>query len=359
MTQGLADIDLPRPGDLLLRVDRALLPLRQPAGHAADREQHREHRHREAHGLVDDARVEVHVRVELMVDEVVVLERDPLEFERDVQQRVVPGDLEHLVRDLLDDGRPRVVVLVHPVAEPHQPQLAALDPADVAGHVVDRADLAEHVQHLLVRAAVQRAVQRGRGRGRRRVRVGLGAGHAAHRVGRAVLLVVGVQDEQHIQGVLEDRVRAVLGLGHLVHHVEEVARVGQIVVRVGVGQAPRMAVGEGRERGHLGDQAYHLLVLDVLVVNRLRLGVEGGQRGQGADQDAHRVGVVVEAVDELLDVLVHEGVLGDLVTPRAGLILVRQVAVQQEPGHVEEGRSAAPVPRSGSRGSGGCPCRRR
>ena len=116
--------------------------------------------------------------------------------------------------------------------------------------------------------------------------------------------------------------------------------VGGFVVRVGVGQAPGVPVGEGRERGHLGDEPHHLLVLVVPVVHRLGLGVEGGQRGQGADQDAHRVSVVVEAVDELLDVLVHVGVVGDLVGPRRRLFLVRQLAAQQQPGHVQEGRAA-------------------
>src|SRR5262249_27009015 len=103
MTQGLADVDLPWPGDLLLLVRRAFLPAGEPAGHPADREQHREHGHREAHGLVDDARVEVDVRIELVADEIVVLERDPLEFQSDVEQRVPPGHLEHLVRHALDD----------------------------------------------------------------------------------------------------------------------------------------------------------------------------------------------------------------------------------------------------------------
>ena len=149
--------------------------------------------------------------------------------------------------------------------------------------------------------------------------------------------MVGVQDEQDVQGVLKHRVGAVLGLGHLRHHVEEVARVGQVVVRVGVWQAARVPVSEGRERGHLGDQPHNLLILVIPVVDRLRLGVEGGQRGQGADQDAHRVGVVVEAVDELLDVLVHVGVVGDLVRPRRRVLLVRQVTVQEQPGHVQEG----------------------
>src|SRR5580658_1680205 len=73
VTQFLSDVYLARAGDFLLRVGGAFLPLGQPAGHAADREQDREHRDREAHRLVDDAGVEVHVRVQLVADEIVVL----------------------------------------------------------------------------------------------------------------------------------------------------------------------------------------------------------------------------------------------------------------------------------------------
>ena len=75
-----------------------LEPVRQPARRAGDGEQHREHLDREAHGLVDEAGVEVDVGVELAADEVVVGQRDLFELERDVEQRVLAGDLEDLVR---------------------------------------------------------------------------------------------------------------------------------------------------------------------------------------------------------------------------------------------------------------------
>jgi hypothetical protein len=58
---------------------------------------------RHAERLVDQAGVEVDVRVELARDEVLVLERDLLELGRDVQQRVGAGHLEDLVGRLLDD----------------------------------------------------------------------------------------------------------------------------------------------------------------------------------------------------------------------------------------------------------------
>jgi hypothetical protein len=48
------------------------------------------------------------------------------------------------------------------------------------------------------------------------------------------------------------------------------------------------------------------------------------------------MGIVVEAVDELLDVLVDERVVSDLLDPLLGLGLVGQLAIDQQMGDVEE-----------------------
>src|SRR4051794_8308573 len=71
--------NLARARDLLVGIVEHLAPLRQPAGDARDREEDREHVHRELHGLVDQARVEVDVRIELAFDEILVFERDAFE----------------------------------------------------------------------------------------------------------------------------------------------------------------------------------------------------------------------------------------------------------------------------------------
>ena len=124
-----------------------------------------------------------------------------LELERDPEQRaLLADDVEHLVCQALDHPRARVVVLVHAVAEAHQPAAdAALHLFDEGRHVVDAADLAQHAQHGFVGAAVQRAVQRRGGTGDRDVRIGARAADVAHHVGRTVLLVIRVQDEQHVE----------------------------------------------------------------------------------------------------------------------------------------------------------------
>ena len=146
-----------------------------------------------------------------------------------------------------------------------------------------------------------------------------------------------MQDQQHVQGPLEGLVRRVLHLGGLEHHVEEVARVRQIVVRVRVRQAHRMAVGERRQRGCLRDQAEDLVAARGLVLDVLRFGIEGRQRRHRADEHPHRVGVVMEAVDELLDALVHDRMVRDAEHPRIELGRGGQLAVQQQVGRLEEG----------------------
>src|SRR5688500_13729004 len=59
VARALARVDLARPRDLLLRVVDHLQPLGDPAARARDREHDREHLHRQAERLVDQARVEV------------------------------------------------------------------------------------------------------------------------------------------------------------------------------------------------------------------------------------------------------------------------------------------------------------
>src|SRR5690606_14097722 len=89
-------IDLARAADPELRILLLLQPVRDPAGGARDGEHHREHLGRDAQRLVDDAGVEVDVRVQLALDEVVVLQRRFLEPHRDIEHRVVDAELvEH------------------------------------------------------------------------------------------------------------------------------------------------------------------------------------------------------------------------------------------------------------------------
>ncbi len=63
--------------------------MRYPTGGAGDRKHDREHGTWNAECAVDDPGIEIDVRIELARDEVVVLESDLLELERELEQRIV------------------------------------------------------------------------------------------------------------------------------------------------------------------------------------------------------------------------------------------------------------------------------
>ena len=115
-----------------------------------------------------------------------------------------------------DDLGARVVVLVDAVAEAHQPAVPLLHLLDELRHALDVADLGQHPQDRLVGAAVERPVER-RCRARERaVRVDLARADRAHRVGAAVLLVVCVEDEQHLQRTFERGLGVVARLRNII-----------------------------------------------------------------------------------------------------------------------------------------------
>ena len=205
----------------------------------------------------------------------------------------------------------------------------------------DLLDPPQHPQHRLVGAAVQRPVERGDSGGDRRVGVDLRGADRAHRVRGAILLVVGVEDEEDVEGLRQPRVGLVPDLGHLVEHREEVLGVAEVVVGIDVGQPEVVAVRERRERRHLRDQPDRRHVALLGIVDLLRARVEGRERADRGEQHPHRMGVVTEALDELLDVLVDEGVVDDVVLPALELGRGGQLAEDQQVGDLDIARVLA------------------
>ncbi len=120
-----------------------------------------------------------------------------------------------------------------------------------------------------------RAVQGSRRRGGAHEGIGVGGADRAHGGGTAVLLVVGMKDEQDVESFGQRRVGVVAGLSHLPEHREEVLGEAERVVRIDEGHADAEAVAGGRQRWHLGDEADDLLVPVGRVVDLVGLRVEG------------------------------------------------------------------------------------
>jgi hypothetical protein len=334
-------VDLARAPDLEVRVAVQLHPLRDPAGQAPEREDRGEHVGRRADRVVDHARVEVDVRVELALDEVVVLQRDLLELHRDLEQLGLHAELlEHLGARLLDDLHARVEVAVDAVAEAHQPRgvvaaLRALDELPRRDPLV--ADLGEHLDHLLVGAAVAAPPERVDARRHRREQVHHRRADQAHGARRAVLLVVGVQDQQQIERLLDHRIDVVGLARRREHHVQEVRRVGELVLGIDDRLADRVLVRAGGHRAHLRDQPVHR-DLDLALRARIeRVGVERGERADRGRAGRHRMRVLGQRAEEALEVLVEHRVDRDRAHEVVELLAGRQLPVDQEIGDLEEG----------------------
>ncbi|TKW57063.1 Norsolorinic acid ketoreductase, partial [Colletotrichum tanaceti] len=348
----LADVQLAGPPDLDAALLQHLLPpVGQPADAAGDGEQDGVEVEREAHGLVDEARVEVDVGVQVALRHELALAGVPGELEGRVEELVAAGDGEDLVGQLADGGGARVDVLVDAVAEADEHALPLLDLLHKGRHVLGAANLHEHADGALAGAAVAGAVQRGAAGRDDAVGVDEARADLQHRGRGAVDLVVGVDDEEGVEGALQHGVRLVLVAAQVVEQVQEVARVAEALGGAVEGTALAHAVRGGGQGGGLADDAEDLLVehpegvhvarggvgVQLLALQtRVRLRGEGAERGEGGLQHGHGVGVVAEGLEHALDVAVDVGVVHDLVLPAAVLGRGGQLAVDEQEGRLEE-----------------------
>ena len=196
-------------------------------------------------------------------------------------------------------------------------------------------DVAQHVECGFVGAAVGRAPEAGHtgrdgGEG-----VGAGGTAQAHRGGGGVLFVVGVQDEDAVQCTFEHGVDLVLFAGRAEHHAQEVAGVGQVILRVHVRLADAVLVGHGDQRGHLGNQADGRNIAVLRIVDVRAVVIEGRQGAHQAGQHGHGVGITTEAAQEELHLLVDHGVIGHEFVEGLLLRCIGQIAVEQQVAGVE------------------------
>ena len=150
-----------------------------------------------------------------------------------------------------------IVILVDAVAEAHEAErvVGVLGTLDELGDPLTVADLAQHLQHRLVRAAMRGTPERGDAGGDAGERIGARGARKPHRRGRGVLLVIGVQQENLIERLRHHRVDLVGLAGHREGHVQEVGGIFEVVARIHEGLADRVFVGHGRDGRHFRDQA--------------------------------------------------------------------------------------------------------
>ena len=88
-----------------------------------------------------------------------------------------------------------------------------------------------------------------------------------------------------------------------------------------------MAVSQGRNRGHLGDQALGGQLPLIGVFHIQLVVIKRGHRTDHSRQDGHGVRIVMEATDEIVDFFVHHRVIRDVTLKLSVLRLRGKVSV--------------------------------
>ncbi len=148
--------------------------------------------------------------------------------------------------------------------------------------------------------------------------------------------MVGVEDEDAVHCLGENRADPIGLARHREQHLEEVAGVGEVVARISERLADRVFVRPRDDGGHLRDQAGFGDDALVGVGEIQAVVIEGRKRADDAARHRHRVRVAAEAGIEPLDLLMQHRVVGDVVVELVQLRLVRQVSEQEKVGDFEK-----------------------
>jgi hypothetical protein len=84
---GWPHVHLPRSADSILVFIHHFAPMCDPANAPGDSEEHSEHVLGDAYSLIDDACVEIYIRVQLSLDKVVILQSFLLQIDGQIEQR--------------------------------------------------------------------------------------------------------------------------------------------------------------------------------------------------------------------------------------------------------------------------------
>src|SRR5690349_21704587 len=91
-----------------------------------------------------------------------------------------------------------------------------------------------------------------------------------------------------------------------------------------------MSKSERRNRRHFRDQPVDLFTTKLDVEDLFCIRIESRERTERRFKHAHRMSVVVETIDYLLDALIDEGVIGDVFGPALELCSCREFTIEQQ-----------------------------
>jgi hypothetical protein len=159
--------------DLVVWVFNELIPVSQPSRQSGKSKHNCEHFSWDAERLVDNAGIEINVRVKLALNEEIVGKSDTLEFHSNINLVFATDNAENIFCNLADNSSARIIVFIDSVSETHQNFLSVFDILNELRNRIDGADLIKHTEYGFVGTTVAGSVKSSDGSSKRSVNIGL------------------------------------------------------------------------------------------------------------------------------------------------------------------------------------------
>ena len=161
---------------------------------------------------------------------------------------------------------------------------------------------------------------------------GIGTGRTGepHRRRRSILLMISMENENPVHRTFDHRIDFIRFCRHTEGHAEEVAGIGQAVVRIDEGLADRIFIGPGGNRRHFGDQtmAGNHPMRRILHIGAVM--IKGAECADHTAHDRHGMRIAAEAGKQLPQLLMQHCVARNRPAELFEFLAVRQFTIQQE-----------------------------
>ena len=142
--------------------------------------------------------------------------------------------------------------------------------------------------------------------------------------------MIGMQRENPVHRLGQRRIDIVFPGRDRKAHVQEIAGVIQIILRIDEGLADGILIGHGRDRRQLGDQADRRDLALPGIRDVGRIVVEGRHCADHADHRRHGMAVAAEAAEEIVHLFMHHRMMRDTMFEIAELFDGRQFAIEKQ-----------------------------
>lgn len=225
-----------RKEDFMMRILDNLIKMGEKEKGEGKGEKEGENLGREEKRIKSDERIEVDVRVEIILDEILVGKGNILKLNWKVKKRIIIDEKieEELMEGIMNDIGERIVVIVKEMEEENKKEriVIVFRNGDILRDKVKREDLRKNVERRLIGEEMRREKEEGKERGNEGKRVWKRREGEEEGRGGGIMLVIRMKDENEVNGERKKRVKIVILERKGEENVKEVRREIEVVIRI-------------------------------------------------------------------------------------------------------------------------------